>query len=201
MKPKIDANDLLRASVALAVPKAAIQAVCSVEAPGGGFDSSGEPIILFEGHKFSALTGGRYDASHPTISYPKWTRQFYSKGATSDIRNAGEHARLAEAVALDRDAALQSASWGKFQTMGSNYKAAGFVTLQGFINAMYTGEGQHLDAFVSFVKQDRGGQTWKALQNAVSLGAWGPFASLYNGPAYRDNNYDTKLAAAYKAAA
>lgn len=183
-------SDFQRAATKLGCHVAAVKAVCEVEAPNGGFDASGEPRILFEGHKFSALTKGRYDKTHPTISYPKWVRTFYSTGPTPDARNAGEHRRLAEASALDRPAALMSASWGKFQIMGANYGSCGYPTLQGFINAMYADEGEHLDAFVGFVKCEN-------LAQALRDQDWRTFARRYNGPMYADNNYDGKLRDAY----
>lgn len=186
-KARLQESDFARASAALNCQIAAIKAVCTVEAPGGGFDENGLPRILFEGHKFSKFTGGRFDSSHPTISYPEWTRKFYC------ATNAGEHDRLALAASLDREAALKSASWGKFQIMGFNFSAAGFTTLQAFINAMYASEGAHLDAFVAFIKS-------QGLAAPLRERRWADFALRYNGPAYAENNYHTKLAKAFAAA-
>lgn len=184
-KPTLTEADFARAAAELRVPIAAIKAVCAVEAPGGGFTANGEPVILFERHKFSKATGGKYDKSHPDISNPK--RGGYGK-------SSAQHGRLARAAGLDRGAALKSASWGKFQILGSNYRAAGHRTLQSFINAMYAGEAEQLDAFVQFIRSDPN------LYNALRSRNWGQFAYHYNGPAYADNDYDTKLAAAYEAA-
>lgn len=181
-KPKLSEADYVRAAASLGVDVAAVKAVCEVEAPGGGFLSTGEPVILFERHKFSQATGGRFDRSHPDISNPK--RGGYGK-------TSAQHGRLARAAELDRNAALKSASWGRFQIMGSNHKAAGHKTLQGFINAMYAGEPEQLDAFVAFIKSDPN------LLRALRSGNWALFAYRYNGPAYAENDYDTKLAAAY----
>ncbi len=170
---------------------AAVKAVCEVEAPEGGFDAEGRPRILFEGHKFSAATGGRFDRSHPTLSYPVWTRQHYARGATADARNAGEHQRLQAACALDRQAALASASWGKFQILGANFKACGFATLQTFINAMYASESTQLGAFIRFVRHEQLDDEMRELR-------WADFARRYNGPRYAENNYHGKLAAAHR---
>ena len=183
-------SDFVRAAETIGCSIPAIKAVCQVEAPAGGFDAAGMPRILFEGHTFSRLTGGIYDKSNPTVSYPRWVRTFYARGANADSRNTGEHARLAEAAALDRDAALQSASWGKFQIMGENYKVAGFASLQKFINAMYASEGAHLDAFVGYVMST-------GLADELRDRKWAEFARRYNGPAYAENQYDVKMASAY----
>lgn len=198
MKPQLKWADFEAAASELEVPVAAVMAVSEVEAPQGGFDAAGQPRILFEGHVFHRLTGGRFSARHPTISYRSWTRAHYAKGKDSDARNTGEHKRLGAATALARSAGLMSASWGKFQILGENYATAGFGTLQAFINAMYRGEGDQLKAFTQFVVYDRKGKLHRALRDAVTSGDWAPFASIYNGPAYAQNGYHTKLAAAFR---
>lgn len=185
MKPALQDSDFARAAELLKCSVAAVKAVCKVEAPRGGFAEDGRPIILFEGHYFHRLTGGAYDKSNPTISYPSWTRQFYSK------TNAGEWDRLAQAIALDRTAALKSASWGRFQIMGDNYQFCGFDNVQAFVNAMYKDEGAQLDAFVQFVLH-------RKLDDELRDQRWADFAKFYNGPAYAQNKYDLKLAEAFK---
>lgn len=183
--------DFQNAARVLRCNVAAMKAVCEVEAPEGGFDAEGRPRILFEGHKFSAATSGRFDRSHPTLSFASWTREHYARGATADLRNAGEHRRLQAAAQLDRQAALASASWGKFQILGANFAACGFASLQAFINAMYAGESQQLAAFVQFVKHERLDDEMRELR-------WADFARRYNGPSYALNSYDRKLDAAYR---
>ena len=93
----------------------AVMAVAAVESSGGGFDPEGFPKTLFEGHWFHKLTNGKYSADYPTLSYPKWTKQFYGKTWQE------EKARLAQAMTLDRQAAMLSSSWGMFQIMGFNF--------------------------------------------------------------------------------
>jgi LysM repeat protein len=181
---KITESDWRRAAKALGVDVAAIKAVADVEAAGGGFLSNGEPKILFEAHQFSRFTGGRYDASHPDISSHKWNRRLYKGGAA-------EHTRLQKAAALNETAALKSASWGKFQIMGSNYKAAGYSNVESFAKAMRTSEGKQLDAFVNFIKSNQ------AMHRALKSHNWSTFARLYNGPGYAQNHYDTKIGQAY----
>ena len=55
---------------------------------------------------------------------------------------------------------------------------------------MVSGESAQLDAFVAFVKKNN-------LDDELMRHDWASFARGYNGPAYRENHYDTKLAAAY----
>lgn len=182
-KPTLTQADFERAAFALRCDVASIKAVTEVEAPMGGFNKDGTPTILFERHIFRRETGGKFDKNYPHLSSSK-------PGGYGTV--ASQHGRLAEATALDRTAALRSASWGKFQIMGFNYKVAGFSTLQAFVNAMYRSEGAQLDAFVEFVKAN------PTMHAALRERRWATFARHYNGPNYAINSYDTKLEAAYK---
>lgn len=184
-KPTLTLADFAEAAARLNCEVAAIRAVCQVEAPRGGFNPDGTPVTLFEGHKFHKFTGGIFDAQAPDLSYPKWTKQFYGKDWMQ------EQDRLQRAMALDRDAALRSASWGKFQIMGFNYAVVGFPTVQKFVNAMYTGEREHLLAFVQYVVNNN-------LTGALRRRDWAAFALGYNGEGYAENKYDVKMGAAYQ---
>lgn len=176
--------DFARASEALGVEDGVVRAIAAVEAKGSGFLASGEPKILFEPHIFSRLTGGRFDRSHPDLSYPNWKPGAYGP-------ESAQHGRLDRAAKLDRNAALQACSWGAFQVMGFNWKAAGFRSLQTFINAMYAGVDGHFAAMVGFIRSDAD------MVRALRRHDWASFARLYNGPAFRQNKYDSKLADAY----
>ncbi len=183
-KPKLTEQDFADAAGQLGCEVASIKAVCEVEAPRGGFNPDGTPATLFEGHKFHKATGGKFDIEAPDLSYPTWTRRHYGKNWQA------EQARLQRAMTLDREAALRSASWGKFQIMGFNHEVVGFPAIQGFVNAMYKSEREHLMAFVMFVLKE-------GLAPALRRKDWANFARGYNGPAYAENKYDTKMAAAY----
>jgi hypothetical protein len=163
----------------------AVRAVAEVESSGSGFCPDGFPKTLFEGHYFSRLTQHRFDASHPTISYPKWTRQFYGKTWQA------ERERLNIAISLDRTAALQSASWGMFQVMGANHATCGFKTVQQFVNAMCKGANEQLAVFTTFVIES-------GLADELRDRRWADFARHYNGPGYAQNNYDKKMDQKYR---
>lgn len=176
--------DFVFAANRLGCSVAAVKAVAKVEAPKGAFLPDGQVTVLFEAHIFDRLTGGRWRRTHPDISSAKWNRALYKGGAA-------EHQRLQRAAALDRDAALQSASWGQFQIMGFNWRVCGYRSLQAFINAMQTERGQ-LDAFVGYVRN-------RGLADELQRRDWAGFAYGYNGAGYAENQYDRKIAAAYKA--
>lgn len=182
----ISEGDFQKAAAILKCEVASIKAVNEVEAGKSGFFPSGRPKILFEAHHFSRLTGHKFDRSHPNISSPKWNRALYKGGEQ-------EYSRLVEALALDHRAALQSASWGRFQIMGFNYKVSGFDSVDAFVAAMYASEGKQLEAFVNFIASNPA-----RLAEPLREKHWAAFASHYNGPAYAQNHYDAKLLAAYK---
>jgi hypothetical protein len=159
---------------------AAVKAVIDVESR-GGFQPDTRPKILFERHLFHRLTGGAHDAAHPDISSPD---------AGGYVGGAGEYARLERAIALDRDAALKSASWGAFQILGRNHEAAGFANVEDFCAAMCRSEDDQLGAFVAFVLANH-------LDDELRRQDWAGFARGYNGPAFEKNRYDQKLATAH----
>lgn len=189
MKPRLTEPGFKEAANSLGVDIASIKAVAEVESRGAGFLPDGRPVILFERHKFHKYTQGLFSADHPDISNPK--AGGYSKGRTLDIIGAREYERFDKAYGLDPVAAMKSASWGKFQIMDFNYEAAGFRSVYGFVEAMKVSEDEQLKAFVNFVKANR-------LTDKLKRRDWAGFARGYNGADYKINQYDTKLAAAYR---
>lgn len=197
LAPNIDAafirlSDMDDYASDMAVEPAALKAVYTVESKGDGYLTSGDPVILFEGHIFYRLYERKFGTSrvqqltrqYPDIVYKDWTSRYYRGGA-------GEHTRLATAMEIDQQIAWQSASWGLFQIMGFNYSSAGYVKLSEFINAMYQSEHEQFYAGCSFIRSNP--KMHKALRDKD----WPTFARLYNGPGYAQNQYDTKLARAY----
>jgi N-acetylmuramidase/Putative peptidoglycan binding domain len=188
--------DLDEVAAAINVERAAVKSVYEVEAQGAGFLGL-QPKILFEGHIFWRLleqAGKRpqqFVAGNEDVMYPAWTTRFYLGGLQ-------EYDRLEKAKAIDESLALQSASWGLFQIMGSNYQAAGFDSVENFVAAMQQSERAHLDAFASFIGETR--YQGATLRDLLAAKDWGKFARAYNGPSYRANKYDTKLQAAYESA-
>lgn len=175
--------DFGRAALLLGCEPAAVRAVAAVESAGEGFLEDGRPRILFEAHIFARLTNQRFNESHPDLSSRTWNKALYQGGAA-------EHDRLARAAALDRNAAIQSASWGKFQIMGFNWRKCGFANLQDFVNAMYRSEREHLTAFCNIVKSF-------GLADELRRLDWVGFADGYNGPGFALNEYDSRLARAF----
>jgi hypothetical protein len=177
---RLSDNDWARAALLLGCDQAAIRAVAACESGGYGFLGDGRPKILFEAHVFSRLTNHQFDATNPQISCFSVNRALYLGGEA-------EYPRLEAAMELNHDAALQSASWGKFQLMGFNFRRCGFALLQDFVDAMGRSEGEHLTAFCHFIKS-------MSLDDELRRHDWTGFARGFNGPGYAVNHYDTRLA-------
>ncbi len=157
-------------------------AVFAVETAGCGFLSDRRPKILFERHVFSRLTDGRFDDDHPDLSNPD--PGGYGAG------EAHQHDRLDSAIALDRKAALMSASWGIGQIMGYNFASAGYPDVESMVTAMVVSEDVQLAAVSAFVVSNN-------LNGHLINQEWDDFAAGYNGPNYEDNDYAGKLQDAF----
>ena len=179
-------QDIADAAKELDVEVAVINTVCEVESSGSGFISEGKPKILFERHwmyrKLKAL-GKEVDqiaGVHPNIVL---------KRTGGYVGGVGEYDRLKKAKKLDVNCAIESTSYGRFQIMGFWWKELGYESPVHYEECMCKNEGEHLKAFVRFVKHDP--KLHKALQNKH----WGHVARIYNGPNHR--GYDLKLKTAY----
>lgn len=179
-------SDYDDAAKELAVDVEAIKAVSQVETKKTPFDDRGRPTILFERHYFHRLTHGVFDLTHPRISNPVGSYVDHSYGGF-----AVQYDKMWEAYKLDEDAALGSASWGRFQIMGSNYAAAGFESAADLVLMMSESELGHLTVFVRFVKQNQ-----KMLE-ALRKHDWAGFALRYNGSDYKVTKYDDSMRSAY----
>ena len=160
---------------------AEVWTVVTVETKGFGFLPDRRPMILFERHIFHKQTRGKFDATHPDISSSK--RGGYAGGAA-------EYDRLSQAVALNRTAALNSASWGLGQVMGFNSKLAGYASVDAMVAAMVDSEDAQLAAMANFLVAT-------GLKASLVSRDWAAFAKGYNGPDYAKNQYDAHLAASY----
>lgn len=176
-------EDYIRAANTLNCDVEAIKAFAKVESRGSGFLPDGRPVILFERHIFNRLLKAKGVSCDDT--------SICSSKSGGYLGGAREHDRLDKAIAVDKESAIQSASWGMFQCMGFNWKLCGYKSLQEFINAAHRSEKDHLDMFVGFIKSNN------KLLTAVRNKDWPTAARIYNGPAYKKNNYDVKLAQAY----
>ncbi|ECJ2285087.1 N-acetylmuramidase family protein [Salmonella enterica subsp. diarizonae] len=184
---KIDDTDYEEAAKELGCEVAAIKAVAKTETGSYGsyfkFEGNDDyvPAILFERHHFHKYTNGKYDQFEDISNSVAG-----GYGATSV-----QYTKLVKAYALDKKAALKSASWGKFQILASNFATAGYASPEDFVFALSKSEKNQLKAFVSFIKADR------VLLHSIRTKDWLSFAKRYNGP--RQNGYDLKMERNYNA--
>ena len=160
----------------LSVSAQEVWTVISVETAGCGFLADRRPQILFERHIFHRLTSGRFDDGDISDPAPG------GYGATG----AHQYDRLARAIALDSNAALQSASWGLGQILGTNFAAAGFASVDLMVQAMVDGEDAQLAAVGAFIEENQ-------LDAALKAHDWTSFARGYNGAGFAANHYDVRL--------
>lgn len=174
-----------------AIHPAALLAVKQVESGvGGGFLPSKRCKILFEGHKFydELKKKGNRNLTQllkvaPDIVYHTWDRSKYKGGEL-------EWNRLEKAIAIDREAALKSASWGLFQIMGSNYTACKCKNVEEFVALNCESEDNQLELLINFLNTT-------GIIKYLNTRQWPEFARRYNGPGYKQNAYDKKLENAY----
>uniref|UniRef100_A0AAU8GJ76 Endolysin n=1 Tax=Salmonella phage vB_STmST313_KE27 TaxID=3161178 RepID=A0AAU8GJ76_9CAUD len=183
--------DLVDAARELGVELASMKAVNQVESRGTGFTKTGKIKTLFERHIMYKKVTAKFGQARANALYQLYPT-LVNPNSGGYIGGDAELERLQGAIALDEDCAYESASYGLFQIMGFNCQICGYSNAKEMFTDFLTGERAHLLAFVKFIKADA--NMWKALKNKN----WAEFARRYNGPAYAKNQYDTKLAAAYK---
>ncbi|WP_447956317.1 N-acetylmuramidase domain-containing protein [Vreelandella sp. EE7] len=186
-------RDLVEAANRLEIELAAILAVNEVESRGQGFHSGGprdgQPIILFERHimhrrlQHHGIDPAPHQRAQPDI---------VNTSAGGYIGGYLEHDRRDRAGNIHSAASIESASWGLFQIMGFHWELLGYDSAEHFATSMGIYESHQLDAFVRFIEAD------SAIHAALRRHDWVDFARRYNGPNYAANDYDTRLAAAYR---
>lgn len=181
--PAVTPEEIVQFAAEIGCTPKQLNAIAHVESAGGGFDVHGRPKILFERHYFYRLTQGAYGLT--SYSNP------HGGGYGEDSWE-----KLALAAGKDPDAAFASASWGKFQIMGAHWHALGFSSSLGMAYHMSRSEAAHYGALVRFIEVNNMADKVKALSTDPADCV--AFARSYNGPNYRQNRYDQKLAEAMR---
>lgn len=173
----------------LGIEPAALAAVAHIEsglkthAKVGG---RAEPLIRFEGHYFDRRLSGaeREEARRGGLASPE---------AGAIANPASQSARwslLARAARIDRRAAYESVSWGIGQVMGAHWAWLGYASVDALVDEARSGTAGQLNLMARYI--DKAG-----LADALRQRDWAAFARGYNGPGFRKNGYDRKLAKAY----
>lgn len=175
--------DLPRIGDLIGVGEDEIHAVLDVESRGSGFDSRGRPVMLFEPHIFYRQLGSgpkRDAAVKSGLAYPSWRRDYPSDS----------YPRLVQAMVLNEEQALRSASWGLGQIMGFNCSLCGYRSAKEMVQDFMNSEAAQLEAVVRFIIS-------AGLDDELRVHDWRGFARGYNGAGYAANDYHNKLARAY----
>ncbi|MEX6505986.1 N-acetylmuramidase domain-containing protein [Jiella sp. M17.18] len=178
-----------RVGAAETVDPAALVAVAIVETravPLAFFDRRAEPLIRFEGHYFDRLLkkADRARARAAGLASPK------AGGVRNPASQAGRWQLFDRAAAIDAEAAAGSVSWGLCQVMGSNWKSLGFESAAALAACARGSIGGQMTVGARFLAAGK-------LAARLAAGDFAGFARRYNGPAYAQNRYDTKIRTAY----
>lgn len=208
----VTSDAFTQAAKMLTVPESYVRAIAEVETVGDSFLKDGRVKILFERHWFirklreamvsvdvrknvAIYVGSGQFAEPRSIDIlmalvEKKYENICSTTRGGYLGNEKEWDRLNLAMNLDVEAAAQSASFGGFQLMGFNFKACGYANAKTMMLDMAVSESKQFLAMVAFIKAN------PSIQKALKMGDWAGVANGYNGSAYKENKYDTKLAAA-----
>lgn len=183
-------NKIKKIAADLGVEPAALLAVAEVESAGVDtwvVNGKNLPAIRFEGHYFyKRLKGAKLQkAIEQGLASPK-------AGAVKNPTSySARYALLDRAAKIDETAAYESTSWGLGQVMGAHWKKLGYASVQDLVAAAKKGADGQVEIMAKFIKAF-------GLVTKLRNKDWPGFAGAYNGPAYRVNRYDTKMASAYK---
>lgn len=171
-----------------------ITAVAQVESSGSGWFDSGLVKILYERHYF-------YKAVKKTIGWLSFgllaapsSGGYTIDADKNDINDNWD--KLAAAVCINPDAALESVSIGSFQVMGKWYKDCGYNHPIDMLWDARNGEYAHYKMLAGFIKANNLLPQFRAVSTNSKDNI--PFVRAYNGPAWEKNDYANKLAKAMR---
>ncbi|WP_279482230.1 N-acetylmuramidase domain-containing protein [Aureimonas sp. SK2] len=178
------------------VPVAHVRAVVDVESGGKAFtevtDRFGRkllwPLCRFEGHLFYRFLSG--DQRDRAVRQGLASSKTEAKGGIKNPKSQQARYDLwRRACEIDEDAATAACSWGVGQVLGSHWRVFGLKSPQDILAKATAGLEGQLELIFDYCAAF-------GLVDELQRGDWTAFARGYNGPAYRQNKYDTKLAAA-----
>lgn len=99
-------------------------------------------------------------------------------------------ALLERAAAIDRQASYESTSFGVGQVMGAHWQWLGYTSVDELVEVARAGLGGQMRLMERFIEKS-------GLADALRRKDWASFARGYNGPGFKKNTYDRKLAEAF----
>jgi hypothetical protein len=167
---RLNDRDVAEVAQHMGVELAVLRAVTLTETRGSGFDHAGHPKMMFEPHIFyrelaAHLPAELDDAVKYDLAYQHWGDEPYPPDS---------YPRLTDAVDVDQELALQSASWGLGQVLGTNHKLVGYDTALAMVVDACTSERLQLAMMASYIIAT-------GLTSALRQRDWATFAAGYNG--------------------
>lgn len=170
-------------------PASALLAVVECETSGKPFEQDNRtPSLLFERHKFYSEMASHEPsklkaAIKAGLAIPKWSRntQYKDQGTS-----AGRLAVIARARQIDEEVANRAASWGLGQTMGFNAERLHYENATAMVAELSKGVAEQIEALVREIKSSK-------LDRFLKAKDFASFAKGYNGPGYKQNNYDVRM--------
>jgi hypothetical protein len=178
----------------------AVRAVIQVETGGSGYDAmTGYLLIQFEPAWFKRLLpkaklaaiNAAAAAKAPTAEQVRLLADWRATQANLVEGQVRERLAFDAATRIDAHAAQLATSWGLPQMMGFNAQACGYATVEEMVEAFRVSEANQVAGMLRFIKGK------PAMASALKKKEWPVLAYYYNGPAYKQFNYDKRLATAY----
>lgn len=185
---RLEPGDVARVANAIDVEPAAFAAVIKVESAGMGFDLNDRVLFLYEPHIAYRLSEGSVRSALVAagVAYRRQGTKPYPRKSSDRVK------QLEACIELgSEELAADSASWGLGQIMGFNAKVVGYMTAVAMVRAFAADEENQIAAMAAFILNNQ------SLHLSLKRHDWASFAAGWNGAAYRINNYDGKLAAAF----
>ena len=183
-------NEIKQAAQDAGLEPAALLAVTVVESAGQVFalvEGKQEPLIRFEGHYFDRRLSGEKQEQARTQGLASPTA-----GAIANPKTQPDRWKMLEkAAAIDAQAAYESVSWGLGQVMGAHWQWLGYESVEALVEEARSGAFGQVRLMVRYIEK-------AGLAEALRKHDWQAFAHGYNGPNYKKNNYDEKIADAYQ---
>ncbi|MBO9620549.1 MAG: DUF3380 domain-containing protein [Niabella sp.] len=181
--------------------KEVIKAIAKQESQGEPFVSNNTHAkILYERHYAYRLLKAKGKTQKELKDFemvkdPKGLPIIYPQGYSIKGKEYGSYLQQIEKLdivkEIDKDVAIQSCSWGRFQVMGVNFKGL-YKNPSELEDAQNHCEIQHLALFFQEVS------TNTSLIAAMKMKDWEKIAYYYNGPKWRENDYANKIKKYYE---
>lgn len=186
----IQEADIIEAAESISVDPVLLKAFSEVETKNTAFFKDTIPAMLYERHVMRRQLLKRDLDLLVKIAIKE--RPDLVNSVPGGYRGGlHEHTRLMAAAQLNKEAAYESASYGRYQIMGFHWESLGFSSALDFYSYMQVSEHNQLKALIRFIRANT------SLLRAMRTLNFKVIAELYNGHNYAINQYDVKLEDAY----